>query len=138
MWAALLSILLVLLTSLDLSFLTTNCYIYFCVCFFGYFVAPSATFVNFASPNRNRGLEISHLLSAKKQNFKLNDLHHQQLIKASPRADHLHLLEQELFNLQIVEPTDYCLKTIKQIQAPEITILVAVALSSQGCLQRLW
>jgi len=82
-------------------------------------IGSLSTFVNYASPNRDRGLEITHLLSSARQEFKLNDLHHQALIEASPRADHLHQIEQGLFDLQIVDPTDKQLKTIKQIQSPE-------------------
>jgi CRISPR-associated protein Cmr2 len=82
-------------------------------------IGSISTSVNYApSSNCNRGLEISHLLSGAKQDFKLNDLHHKQLLQASSRAKYLELIEQELFNLQIIDPIDNQLKAVRQVQEP--------------------
>ncbi|AFY51318.1 CRISPR-associated protein Cas10/Cmr2, subtype III-B (plasmid) [Nostoc sp. PCC 7524] len=67
-------------------------------------IGSTTTFVNYApSTNPEQGLQITHLLSAKKQNFKVN--FHEQLI-SSKRADFLFGKEEELLKIIPAELQD--------------------------------
>jgi len=67
--------------------------------------------------NRNSGLEISHLLSGKKTEFKLKTTQHQQLIQGS-RKQVLGEKETALFDLQIADK-DKVLRSISKIDDPQ-------------------
>ncbi|KJH70760.1 type III-B CRISPR-associated protein Cas10/Cmr2 [Aliterella atlantica] len=68
----------------------------------------------------NKGLEIAHLLSGAKHQFKLNNAKHQELISQPHRGKYLSKLEQDLFSLQITDPSDRTnpqqLKTIREVE----------------------
>ena len=74
--------------------------------------------LDYADPdNRNAGLEISHLLSGKKTEFKLKAAEHQQLIQGS-RQQVLGEKEAALFDLQIADK-DRVLRSISKIDDPQ-------------------
>lgn len=74
--------------------------------------------INYAPRNNSdKGLELFHLLSSEPLNFKLSQ--HENLIKASNRANYLKEIEQELFQQQITDPGDNKLKSILEISDPQ-------------------
>lgn len=64
--------------------------------------------------NRDKGLDIYHLLSGVPLDFKLNANRHQQLIQAT-RVEYLNQIEQGLFQQQINDPVDGQLKSIQNV-----------------------
>jgi CRISPR-associated protein Cmr2 len=61
-------------------------------------IGSLSTSVNYApTSHSDKGLEIRHLLSGEKLDFKLKDAEHQRLIQSN-RADYLNQLEQELLS----------------------------------------
>lgn len=74
--------------------------------------------INYApKTNSDKGLELFHLLSGAPLDFKL--LEHQNLIKASNRADYLNRIEQAFFQEQITDPSDSKQKLITEISNPQ-------------------
>lgn len=75
--------------------------------------------VNYA-PTADRGLEISHLLSGEKiKNWQLPASLHHELISQSNRAQYLQDKEQQLFSLEIEDPSDRVTKPVKDISHPQ-------------------
>jgi CRISPR-associated protein Cmr2 len=63
--------------------------------------------INYGEQGPHQGLEISHLLSgAKIKNWKLPDLHHQELIESRDRAQTIREKEQQLFPQWLKDETD--------------------------------
>nr|WP_155707138.1 type III-B CRISPR-associated protein Cas10/Cmr2 [Gloeocapsopsis dulcis] len=72
--------------------------------------------LNYApSNNRNFGLEISHLLSGAKQEFKLNASFHNELASQGSRVNYFDQIERTLFSQQIVDPEDRRQKPLTEI-----------------------
>lgn len=74
-------------------------------------IGSLSTSINYApSSDRNKGLEISHLLSgAKLENWRLPDSEHQQLVKQRDRANYLNEREKNLVTLlpTLIRSTEY-------------------------------
>ncbi|MEG4803592.1 type III-B CRISPR-associated protein Cas10/Cmr2 [Microcoleus sp. ARI1-B5] len=74
--------------------------------------------INYAPKNNSdKGLELFHLLSSEPLDFKLSQ--HENLIKASNRANYLNEIEQSLFQQQIIDPDDNQPKPIREISHPQ-------------------
>lgn len=75
--------------------------------------------IDYAPGNSSdKGLELFHLLSSEPLDFKLSQ--HENLIKASNRANYLNEIEQAFFQQQITDPDDNeQLKPIREISHPQ-------------------